>query len=70
MMAVAQKKPRVQRAIDNLENLSEEEIDNLPDTPGWIRKELKSLKNETRKREAGYLTPEEIAAIMISKSQA
>lgn len=68
MMAVAQKKPRVQHAIDDLENLTDNDIDSLPDIPGWIRKELKLLKKETQKREAGYLTPEEIAAIMIANS--
>lgn len=69
MLAVAKKKPRVQDALDSVSEMTEDDIDNLKDIPGWIKKQLKKLQKETQKREAGYLTPEEIAAIMISKSE-
>ena len=68
VLAVAKKKPRVQDALDNLENMSEDDINNLPNIPGWIKRHLVSHQATIRKRRAGYLEPDEIAAIMIAKS--
>ena len=68
VLAVAKKKPRVQHALDNLENLTETDINNLPNIPGWIKRHLVTHQKTLQKRAAGYLTPEEIAEIMISKT--
>jgi len=68
VLAVAKKKPRVQAALDNLENMSEDDIDNLQNIPGWIKRHLVTHQKTLQKRAAGYLTPEEIAEIMISKT--
>jgi hypothetical protein len=68
MLEVAKKKPRVQAAIDRALDLTDEEIDALQDIPAWMKKHLKHHKFLNHKREAGYLDPEEIAAVMAEKS--
>ena len=68
VLAVAKKKPRIQQALDDLENLTEEDINNLSNIPGWIKRHLITHQKTIQKRAAGYLTPEEIAEIMIKKS--
>lgn len=60
------KKPALQAIIDNLDQMTEKDIDNCGQ-PLWIRKELKKLKEPCRP--AGYLTPEEIADIMMQSGE-
>jgi len=68
VMAIAKKKPALQNIIDNIESYTSKELENVSGQPKWIRKLLVKHRKETEKREAGYLTPEEIAAIMTKKS--
>ena len=60
------KKPALQAIIDDLDRMTEKDIDAC-DQPLWIRKELKNLKESERPE--GYLTPEEIADIMMQSGE-
>lgn len=69
MLAVAKKKPYLKEILDNIDSYTIEELDTVKGQPAWVRKHLVAHKKELTKREQGYLTPEEIAVIMIKKSQ-
>ena len=60
------KKPQLQKILDNLDNMSEEDID-VCRQPAWIKEELKKLKIPVRPE--GYLTPEEIADLMMKSKK-
>lgn len=68
MLAVAKKKPRLKEIVDNIDKYTEEELNAVQGQPAWIRKHLVTYKQSLEKRAAGYLTPEEIAAIMTQSS--
>jgi len=68
MIAVAKKKKPLQTILDNIDHYTVNELENINGQPTWIKKHLVTHKKLIEKRAAGYLTPEEIAAIMISKS--
>lgn len=60
------KKPALQKILDNLEDMDVEEIEQCSQ-PLWIREELKKLKESERPE--GYLTPEEIADLMMQSGK-
>lgn len=68
MLAVANKKPYLKEIVDNINDYTIEQLETVQGQPAWIRKHLVEHKKELEKRAAGYLTPEEIAAIMIKNS--
>ena len=69
MLAVAKKKPALGAIVDNLDNYTIEQLDNVAGQPAWIRKHLITHKKATEKRAAGYLTPEEIAHRMTNSTK-
>ena len=68
LLAVAKKKPALQRIIENLSEYTEKEIMAIKGQPGWVKRVLVKQQAHIVRREAGYLTPEEIAALMMKKS--
>ena len=64
----AKSKPVIKQLINDVENMSEEDIDNLQQRK-WIKKQLKKLRNELVQRPDGALSPQEIANIMVQKSK-
>ncbi|MBV36242.1 MAG: hypothetical protein CMP47_12465 [Rickettsiales bacterium] len=64
---VAKKKPNLQHVLDNLDQLSVDEI-NASKIPGWTKQVLVKEKEEQALRPPGALTPEEIAQRMIDHS--
>lgn len=68
MLAVAKKKKPLQNIINNISSYTIEELDNIQGQPAWIRKHLVKYKQDLNKKAAGFLTPEQIAEIMIAKS--
>lgn len=69
MLAVAKKKPQLKHIVDNIDKYTVDELETMCGQPEWIRKHLVTHKHLTQKREQGYLTPEEIAHIMLEKSK-
>lgn len=63
------KKPAVQNIIDNIDDYTVEDLENLTGNqyPKWIREELVNYKN--RNGETSQTMAEKIAAMMIAKSQ-
>lgn len=64
---VAKKKPNLQHVLDNLDQLTVDEI-NASKIPGWTKQVLVKEKEEQALRPPGALTPEEIAQRMIDHS--
>lgn len=69
MLAVAKKKKPLQDILSNIDNYTIEQLENVHGQPAWVRKHLVKHKKDLEKRADGYLNPDEIAAIMIAKSQ-
>lgn len=65
---VAKKKPNLQHVLDNLDELTIDEI-KASKIPGWTKQVLMKEKEEQALRPPGALTPEEIALRMIEYSQ-
>jgi hypothetical protein len=63
------KKPAVQEVLDNIQNYSNEQIENLSGThfPVWIKEQLIELKKRNGK--SAEDEAERIAAMMIAASQ-
>jgi hypothetical protein len=67
--AKMKKKPAQQAVLDNIQNYTEEDIDNLsgPHFPQWIKDELKELAKRGGK--SAENEAERIAAMMIAASK-
>lgn len=63
------KKPAVQEVLDNIQNYSNEQIENLSGThfPAWIKEQLLELKKRNGK--SAEDEAERIAAMMIAASK-
>lgn len=68
LLKLAEKKPEVKKALENVDNMTNEDIDNLHQFQPWIRKRLKDAKLIKVKEIAG-ITAFELAEIMRSKSK-
>lgn len=64
---VARKKPAIKDAIDNMEQYTVGQINELP-IPGWVKKVIITEKELSEKRK-GCLTPDEIAERMMSATE-
>lgn len=64
---VAKKKPSLKDAIDNMDRYTAQEI-NTMSIPGWTKQLIVAEKELSEKRK-GCISPEEIAQLMIEKSQ-
>jgi ribosomal protein L23 len=64
---VAKKKPILKDAIDNMDQYTVAEI-NTMSIPGWTKRVIIAEKELNEKRK-GCISPEEIAQLMIEKSQ-